>query len=179
MLYIQHFLCWPQCHPSSKVPWGMGLEKILACDIPESNKFPALDSCHKRFLWTHKAVDLTPHPVVGLVFQVGDTKVSSCTWFCNLNSFFRVSEQDPCFTLTAEEEDGGVTYPVPLAYPTSLAHSKPPAPWLPVHTDHSQWICRKSSLPYITSPLSTSPFYTFSLMIDSLQRPFPTNIHEV
>ena len=37
-------------------------------------KFPSLDSCQKRFLWTHKAVDLAPHPVVGLVFQVGDAE---------------------------------------------------------------------------------------------------------
>ena len=46
----------------------------MACDMPESCKFPSLDSCQKRFLWTHKEVDLAPHPVVGLMFQVGDTK---------------------------------------------------------------------------------------------------------
>ena len=37
-------------------------------------QFPSLDSCQKRFLWTHKEVDLAPHPVVGLVLQVGDTE---------------------------------------------------------------------------------------------------------
>ena len=31
-----------------------------------------LHSCQKRFLWTHKDVDLALHPVVGLVLQVGD-----------------------------------------------------------------------------------------------------------
>ena len=33
-----------------------------------------LDSCQKRFLYTQKEVDLAPHPVVGLVLQVGDTE---------------------------------------------------------------------------------------------------------
>ena len=32
------------------------------------------DSCQKRFLWTHKEVDLAPLPVVGLVLQVGDAE---------------------------------------------------------------------------------------------------------
>ena len=34
-------------------------------------QFPSLGSCQKRFLWTHKEVDIAPHPVVGLVFQAG------------------------------------------------------------------------------------------------------------
>ena len=38
----------------------------MACDMPEPCKFPSLDSCQKRFTWTHKEVDLAPHPVVGL-----------------------------------------------------------------------------------------------------------------
>ena len=46
----------------------------MACDMPEPCKFPSLDSCQKRFLWTHKEVDLPPHPVVGLVLQVEDAK---------------------------------------------------------------------------------------------------------
>ena len=40
-------------------------ETVVPCDMPESCKFPSLDSCQKRFLWTHKDVDLPPHPVVG------------------------------------------------------------------------------------------------------------------
>ena len=44
----------------------------MACDMPEPCKFPSLDSCQKRFLWTHNEVDLAPHLVVGLVLQVGD-----------------------------------------------------------------------------------------------------------
>ena len=72
MFSIQHFLCRsPHC-PPSKVPRRMVLERlnIVVCDTPEPCKFPSLDSCQKRFLWTHKKVDL--HPVVGCVFQVGD-----------------------------------------------------------------------------------------------------------
>ena len=46
----------------------------MACDMPEPCKFQSLDSCQKRFPWTHKGVDLAPHPVVGLVLQVGDAE---------------------------------------------------------------------------------------------------------
>ena len=42
-------------------------QAVLVCDMPKPSKFPSLDSCKKRFLWTHKEVDLAPHPVVGLV----------------------------------------------------------------------------------------------------------------
>ena len=49
---------------------GFG-EAVMVCDMPEPCKFPFLDTCLKRFLWTHKEVDLAPHPVVGLVLQVG------------------------------------------------------------------------------------------------------------
>ena len=44
-------------------------EVVLACDMPEPFNFPSLDSRQKRFLWTHKDVDLAPHLVVGLVLQ--------------------------------------------------------------------------------------------------------------
>ena len=58
-------------------------------------KCPSPASCQKRFLWTHKKVDLALHPVVGLVLQVGDT---------DMHFFSRVSKQDPYFTVL--EEDG-------------------------------------------------------------------------
>ena len=45
---------------------GFG-EAVVACDMPEPCRFPSLDSCQKRFLWTHKEADLAPQPVVGLV----------------------------------------------------------------------------------------------------------------
>ena len=78
----------------------------MACDMPETGKFPSLDSCQEQFLWTHKEVDLAPHPVVGLVLQVGDTeKFPQALGYKSLDPFFRVSKQGQCFT--AEEEDGG------------------------------------------------------------------------
>ena len=46
---------------------------VMACDIPEPCKFPSLDSCQNRLLWTQEEVDLAAHPDVGLVLQsVGD-----------------------------------------------------------------------------------------------------------
>ena len=52
---------------------GFG-EAVVACDMPEPCTFPSLDSCLKRFLWTHKEVDLAPHQIVGHVLQAGDAK---------------------------------------------------------------------------------------------------------
>ena len=74
--------------------------------MPEPCKFPSLDSCQKRFLWTHKEVDLAPHPVVGLVLQEADAgKFPQALGFESLDPFFRGSMQSPCFT--AIEGDGG------------------------------------------------------------------------
>ena len=50
-------------------------------------------SCQKRFLWAHKAADLAPHPVVGLVLQVGDAEVSSGTWSRKLGSFSQSQQE--------------------------------------------------------------------------------------
>ena len=44
------------------------------CDMPEPCTFLSPDNCQKRFLWTHKKVDLALHTVVGLVLQVGDAE---------------------------------------------------------------------------------------------------------
>ena len=52
---------------------GFG-EAVAACDMPEQCKFLSFDSWQKRFLWTHKKVDLVLQPVVGLVLQAGDTE---------------------------------------------------------------------------------------------------------
>ena len=93
--------------PTLQVAWKDGFrEAVVACDMPEPCKFPSLDSCQERFLWTHKGVALTPHPVVGLVLQVGDAeKFPQALVFEGLNPFPRVSKQDLCFT--AIEEDRG------------------------------------------------------------------------
>ena len=53
----------------------------MTCDMPEPCKFPSVDSCQKRFMWTQKEVDLAPHPAVGRVLQVGDAEIClSGTW---------------------------------------------------------------------------------------------------
>ena len=61
----------------------------MACDMPEPCKFSSLDSYQKRFLWTHKEVDLAPHPVVGLVFQTRDAeKFPHALGFESLDYYF-------------------------------------------------------------------------------------------
>ena len=71
----------------------------MAFDMPESRTFSPHDSCQKRFLWTHKEVDLVLHSVVGFVLQVGNAeKFPHGRGFENLDPFFRVSKQDPCFS---------------------------------------------------------------------------------
>ena len=42
-------------------------EAVVDFTCPKPCKFPYLDSRQKRFLWTHKEVDLAPHPVVSLM----------------------------------------------------------------------------------------------------------------
>ena len=82
------------------------VEAVMACDMPKPCRFLSLDWCQKRFLWTHKEVDLPPHPLVGLVLQVGDAeKFPHALGFEGLDPFFRMSKQGPCFI--ANEEDGG------------------------------------------------------------------------
>ena len=57
--------------------------------MPEPCKVPSLDSGQKRFLWTHKEVDLNPQPVVGLVLQIGGMeKFPHELGFERLDSFF-------------------------------------------------------------------------------------------
>ena len=42
--------------------------------MSEPCKFRLLIVVRKEFLWTHKEVDLAPHPIVDLVLQVGDAE---------------------------------------------------------------------------------------------------------
>ena len=69
----------------------------MARHMPEPCKLQSLDSCQKRFLWTHKEVDLAPHPVVGLVLQVGDTASSKVlkAWIYFSESASRVHVSQP------------------------------------------------------------------------------------
>ena len=41
--------------------YGFG-EAVLVCDMPKPCKFPSLDSCQERFLWTHKGSWLCSAP---------------------------------------------------------------------------------------------------------------------
>ena len=67
---------------------GFG-EVVRACEMPKPCKFLTLNSCQKRFLWTHKEDDLAQQPVVGLVLQVGDTeKFPHVLGFKSLDPFF-------------------------------------------------------------------------------------------
>ena len=95
----------------------------MACDMPEPCKFPSLDSCQKRSLWTNK----DPHPVFGLVLQVGDTTTfPQALGFESLDPFFTVSEQGPCFT--AVEEGGGDKRVVELELACEADGVAPPDP---------------------------------------------------
>ena len=67
---------------------GFG-EAVVACGMPEPCMSPSLDSYQNRLLWTHKEVDLAPHPVVGLALQVGDAEKSpQALGFKSLDLFF-------------------------------------------------------------------------------------------
>ena len=82
--------------------YGFG-EAVMVCDMSKPCMFLSLDSCQKRFLWTHNEVDLALHPVIGLVLQVGDTeKFPQALGFKSLDPIFRASSQGPCFTSKAE-----------------------------------------------------------------------------
>ena len=79
---------------------GFG-DVVLACNMPKPCKFPSLDSCQKRFLWTQNGVDLVPHPIIVLVLQTGDVKkFPQAVGFKGLDPFLRVCKQGPCFTST-------------------------------------------------------------------------------
>ena len=73
-------------------------EAVVACDLPEPGKLPSLDSCQKRFRWTHKGADLAPHP------SRRCKEVPQALGIEKLDPFLRVSKQGPCFT--AIEGDG-------------------------------------------------------------------------
>ena len=72
------------------------------CDMPELCQCPFLDTCQKRFLWTHKEVDLAPHPVICFLLQVEDAgKFPQALGFESLDPFFfffcRVGKQGSMF----------------------------------------------------------------------------------
>ena len=79
-----------------RCPEGWFGEAVVACDMPKTCKFPFLDSYQKMFLWTHKEVYLAPHPVVGLVLQVGDAgKFLQALGFESLDPLFQSHQSTP------------------------------------------------------------------------------------
>ena len=107
-----HFLMLSKAFPlpTTELPTLQGAlrdgfgEAVVVCDMPKPRKFLPLDIYQKRFMWTHKEVDLALHPVVGLVLQIGDKKFPHALGFQSLD-FFPISKKGPCFT--AIEEYGG------------------------------------------------------------------------
>ena len=120
LMSIQYCLGQLWHRPPFKVPWRIVLE---AC------KFLSLDSCQKRFLCTHREIDLAVHSVVGLVLRVGDTeKFSDAPGFESLDPSFRVSKQSsPCFT--AIEEVGGDNRLVELELACWWCHTRSCLVW--------------------------------------------------
>ena len=87
-------------------------------------KCPSPASCQKRFLWTHKKVDLALHPVVGLVLQVEYTDT-----FSHALAF---QSRDPFFSESASrvhvQEDGGDKRLVALELVCRAGGVAPPDP---------------------------------------------------
>ena len=72
--------------------------RVMACDMSESCKFPSLDSCQKRFLWTYQEVALAPHLVIGLVLLAGDMeKFPHVLGFKSLGPFFQSQQARSMF----------------------------------------------------------------------------------
>ena len=76
---------------------GFG-EAVMMCSVPKQSEFPCLDCCQKKFLWTHREVDLALHQSLVLVLPVALGLESP-------DPFLKVSKQGPC--LAVLEEDGG------------------------------------------------------------------------
>ena len=77
----------------------------MACAMSERCEFSVLHSC-QELLWAYKAVDLAPHPVVAIVFQVENAeRFPRALGFESLDPLLRVSKQSPC--ITAKEKDEG------------------------------------------------------------------------
>ena len=74
---------------------GFG-ETVVTCDISEPRKISSVDSCHEKFLWTHKEVDLALYSVTGFGLQEGDAEKSPQA-FISLDPFFRSQQAGSMF----------------------------------------------------------------------------------
>ena len=85
--------------PTTELPTLQGALKdgvgqaVKACDMPKPCTFPSLDSCKKRFLWTHTEVNFALHSTVGLLLHVGEAEqFPQELVFESLDPFFFQSE---------------------------------------------------------------------------------------
>ena len=102
-------------------------EAVVACDMPGPCMLSFLDSCQRRFPWTHKEVDLAPHTVVGLVVQERDAKKFPHTFgFKSLDPFCQNQQAGLCFT--AIGQDGGDKRLVQLELACEADGFAPPFP---------------------------------------------------
>ena len=66
---------------SERLSWHMTRSNYASC---------RLSSCQTRILWTHKEVDLAPHPALDLILKVGDAeKFPQALCFESLDPFFQ------------------------------------------------------------------------------------------
>ena len=89
---------------------GFG-EAVVAYGMPDPCEFSSLDSCQKRFLQTHKEVNLVPHPVVGLTSpskRCGE--VSSGTWSGKPDSFSQSQQVWTFLQLDKEKRNETCTF---------------------------------------------------------------------
>ena len=73
----------------------------VARDKPEPRECLSFHSYQRRFQRAHKEVDLAPHPVVGLVFQIRDVEKFLQTPGLQKPGFF-FSKQGPSLAVTEE-----------------------------------------------------------------------------
>ena len=85
---------------------------LSARNLPELYEFPSFDGCQKRFLsGPTRKVDLAPHPVVGLVLQLGDTeKLPQALGLESLGPLLRVSKQGPFLAVEVNGVDKNRKY---------------------------------------------------------------------
>ena len=88
-------------------------------------------------MWTHKGLDLAPHPVIVLALQIGDVEKfpqAQALGFEGLVPFVWVCKQGPTFTAT--EKDGGDKRFVELEFACEADAVAPSAPIQSGHCCH-------------------------------------------
>ena len=98
MLSIQHFLHWPRCHPPSKIPWRMVLERLswrVTCLNHAS--FCLLSVTRRVPVDLKGSRSCSPPSHWSCAPGKRSREVSLDTWFRKPGSFFSVIKHGPCF----------------------------------------------------------------------------------